>query len=44
MLKLLYDDMEQLAVCRELLWVLYANANKFRTVWTVVKIELCFSS
>ena len=28
----LYGDMERLAVCRDLLWVLYANAKTVRII------------
>ena len=35
--------MELLAVCRDLLWVLYANAETFSIVWTISKMVLCFS-
>ena len=39
----LYDDMEQLAICRDLLLVLYASAKTFRIVWTITKTVMCFS-
>ena len=42
-LNFLYDDMEKLEVCHDLLWVPYANAKTFRIVWTITKMVLCFS-
>ena len=42
MLKLLYDDMEELAACRGLLWVLYAYEKTFKIVLTIAKIVLCY--
>ena len=44
MLNFLYDDVEQLAVSHDLLWVLYANAKTFRIVWTMAKMLLRFCS
>ena len=33
MLNFVYDDMEQLAVSDDFLWIMYANAETFRTAF-----------